>query len=718
MPSSLDEGGSSPTSVNESEAHASLPAFGEGPATSSFRPFWALLLFGLAVLPYVKAMQNDFVFDSRFLVGMDPRVQDLSRIPAIFTTEYWNVPDLPSRLYRPITTLSYAAVSALAGNTPAAQHLTNVLFHGIDVVLLYALVLALGGRAGAPPRRAQFAALVTAALAAVHPVRSEAVLDVVGRGELLAFGFGITALLGALRGGARGLALAAFAAALSVLCKESGIVIPVFGAVLLLASEGRLDRTVLGRTGGLVAGVIGALILRSFVLADIAEPTIEFGDNALAVVGLPARVWTGAVIAGKYLLLNVWPRTLSADYSYNAIPVRMSPDPATVVGFLALAILAGVWIVSVRRGPMLRVLGAGAGCLLLGLIAIDNQIVLIGTMLGERLTYLATCGFFLMCGVVAAWALESRRILALGIIVVLVGGSALRTWARVPEWKTQRTLFESATRAQPESFRVWTGLGEALIREQRLAESIPCFERSAAIHPGYGTNWSLWLSALVDLGQWDDVPGVLAGLRNARPDDRIGYYAAARLAQRTGDLDDAEREAREGRLRYPEDPLLVRAAAEISVASGRDTEGLALYQSLLESGQGTEADQLKTAFLQVKLEHWEAAEAEYAALFARRGDWYTANALAWSKRGRALELGGDPRVEPLLTEARALAQQAVDLAGENDRRFALDTQAKIEESLGNAEAALAIYRDLYTTYPDQENYRAERDRLLRAVEAR
>lgn len=669
-----------------------------------------LLLVGLALVPYVQVLQNELAFDSRFIAQSD-RVQDLSKVREIFSTEYWNVPDVPSRLYRPLTLLSIALVSATVGNTPAAQHAMNGLLHGLDVLLLFALVLVFCRRLQIPETRSWVAAGATAVLAAVHPVRSEAVIDIVGRGELLAFGFGMVALLAVLSARRWVLYLAPLAAAAAVLSKESGLIIPVFGALLLLAVDGRITRSVVVRSLSLLLGVAVAVGIREAVLHDTPIPTIEFGDNALAIEGYPARFLTGAAIAWKYLQLHLWPATLSPDYSYNSIHVRTGLDTSALLGLVAIAGSIAAWLWSLRRGPMARATGAALGCLAFGLVAIDNQFVLLGTMLGERLTYLATWGVLLAVGLVAARFWDRRRTMVLGLGFLAVGSMAVRTWVRVPEWKNQLELFQAATRAQPESFRVWAGLGEALLREGRFRESLACFERSASIHPGYANNWSLWLSALVELESWDEVPRILSGLKIVRPDDVVGYYAEARLHLRAGQLHDALAVAEAGRQRHPGYLPLTRVGAEAAEESGDDARAMELYQELVGSTSSSEADRARLAFLQQENERWVEAEANYAILYAQRGDWYNGNGLAWSKRGRALVTADSAQATSLLLDALSLTEQAIEIAPADNKRFVQDTRAKVLEALGRSSEAMEIYRELAAAHPENDAYATELERL-------
>jgi tetratricopeptide (TPR) repeat protein len=255
-------------------------------------------------------------------------------------------------------------------------------------------------------------------------------------------------------------------------------------------------------------------------------------------------------------------------------------------------------------------------------------------------------------------------------------------------------------------------LGEARLRTGRLAEAIPCFERSSAIHPGYANNWSLWLSGLTELERWDEVPRVAAGLEMLRPDDVILAYARARLHLRAGQFPEAAAVADAASLQHPGYPALVQVQAEAAEGAGDDDRAIDLYTRLLETPFADEA-RGRLAFLLLQNERWEEAERQYDHRYRSRGDWYSANALAWSKRGRALAEPEPSQRGELLREALSLTAEAARMAQPPNQRFVEDTRAKILESMGDIAGAMEIYRALAGSHPDEPQYRDELNRLGR-----
>ena len=106
-------------------------------------------------------------------------VAELHPVERYFSVPYWHGVAERSRLYRPVTVLSFALRHEVVGDDARVAHAINLLLHGLATLLAYALVRGLG----AGPRLAGVAALCFG----VHAIHSEVIAAVSGRAELLAF---------------------------------------------------------------------------------------------------------------------------------------------------------------------------------------------------------------------------------------------------------------------------------------------------------------------------------------------------------------------------------------------------------------------------------------------------------------------------------------------------------------------------------------------------
>src|SRR5690242_1953797 len=94
--------------------------------TSAKSATWqpAALAAILAALVSMVSLGGTYVYDDQWIVQRDPRVHEPGRWKEYFTTAYF--PEGVDRLYRPLTSLSYALQWHLHGDRPWAFHLVNV----------------------------------------------------------------------------------------------------------------------------------------------------------------------------------------------------------------------------------------------------------------------------------------------------------------------------------------------------------------------------------------------------------------------------------------------------------------------------------------------------------------------------------------------------------------------------------------------------------------
>lgn len=289
---------------------------------------------------------------------------------------------------------------------------------------------------------------------------------------------GIAALVAADRGKlGRGWKVVGFLAlAGAPLAKENGLAFGLgFGLWVLLFNH-KAWKMGVSSWGGAVA----AVALKWWAIGRLAPSGIGFIDNPLAFVAAGVRVLNGGVNLLRYACLWVFPRPLSADYSYDQLPVLLSwwNLPALASWTLVLVLVwGGIWWC--RRAPHFVLWAAVcSGALLM----VSNILVPTGTLFAERLLYLPGAGACMGCG----WVLANKRGLRGGIVLALwlvVAVPLARQ--RTLDWRDDSTLFASAVQVTPRSARSHYGLGRALQVAGRTEEAIEAYGRAVEIYPRY-----------------------------------------------------------------------------------------------------------------------------------------------------------------------------------------------------------------------------------------
>lgn len=145
-------------------------------------------LFALAVLAHVESLTYWFVSTDTFALVSSSRARSVGDLVETFTrpmmdgTGFTNV----ALFYRPLATLSYTIDDWLWGLDPTGYHATNLLLHGVVVVLVALLV--------AEVTRRPVTGLVAAVLFALHPLTAEVVPVVARRHDVIMLVFVLASL--------------------------------------------------------------------------------------------------------------------------------------------------------------------------------------------------------------------------------------------------------------------------------------------------------------------------------------------------------------------------------------------------------------------------------------------------------------------------------------------------------------------------------------------
>ena len=533
------------------------------PAAPRARRAWLAaipLVAAAAVLPYLNAWPGTLVFDDHLLLEKNPLAT-----PGMHAWDWFFRESIPGSVYRPLT----MATLALNGGAqaPGPYHATNVAIHLLATLAAFFLARRLLGSARD--------AAVAAVLFAVHPIHTEAVANIAGRAELLAGFFVLVALWAGLRfvdgGGALALATAIVAGLAGTLSKESAVTVCLLWVIVVLWRGRRLDRRTVLVAVGLGAACVASVAARVAVLGSLGTATVRtWADNPLAQVGALQRIATALVVLADYFGTLTLPIRLSADDSYNQIPLVESPTDLRLVSAVALVVVLGIAAFRARR----RTPAAWWGALfaLAALAVTANVLFPIGTIRGERLLYLPAFGWCLACA-----GLASRRprlgLAVVGIVAVLFAG---RTWVRNDDWHDDYRLFTATAITSPNSVRAQSNAGAVLAEHGELGAALKHYQAAVDIFPDFPLAQLGLGRVLAMIGQPAAALAALDRARTVEPTNVEAHLRAADLRLDTGDAAGAERTYREGLAVAPTNGELLVGLALADVALGRRDDAVAI----------------------------------------------------------------------------------------------------------------------------------------------
>jgi tetratricopeptide (TPR) repeat protein len=489
-----------------------------------------LVLIALTVIVYVNSLNGKFVFDDQQIVLQNPRLMNVHTLREAFAI---------GADWRQLLFLTYGLNFYFSGLDTFGYHVVNVALHVVNVVLVYAIIIA----ALRDDVRARFAAFAGAAVFSVHTLFSAAVSYIAGRSSELCGTFYFASILlffKALDSTTRRsrmlyFVFAGIAGVLSWQAKQEAITLPLFlAAVVFLRTEKKNWRWI---------AALAAVPAVTLVLVRDQIRTIYAtvgGNHSLVSAGfekvLPAatyfRTYITAVV-DYYFPRFLVPVSLSADPQIAPVDYWYSPE------FLFSVVILGalVWLSvnSYRRAPLLSL---GIAALLVSPIAAYAVIPLADVVLEHR-AYIPGLGAALIFAWAFKWIARVYPNLRWPALAAVGLAFSVMTVSRNPVYANNITLWEDAVAKSPEKPRPHFNLGQAYQDAQRLDDAVREYQRALALKPDIHAAYSNIAAIYLDQRQFDKAEEVLGRVTTLAPDFTEGFINLAVLYIRTEQPDKA-----------------------------------------------------------------------------------------------------------------------------------------------------------------------------------
>jgi Flp pilus assembly protein TadD len=535
----------------------------------------------IGCLVYLNALQNPFVYDDHRLILENTSLYRLFDVRAILLHD----------MARPFANLSFAVDYAVWGARPFGFHLTNLLLHLLNIVLLFWLARAMvmdranrgpgGAEPGPGPGLGGSALPVAAALLlAVHPMLTESVGYVSSRSEVLCATLFLAAMLCGRRflidGGVQWITLTVLLWALALGVKEVAVMLPflllAYGELLLPDSESRRRRlrAVLGPLALLAAAFVA---MRVGVLNRVEHPGDIAPDWRLGLVELD--------VMRRYVVLFILPLGQAVFHEVAPIDSLWTPRAigaiVLVVGLLALAWRAR------RANP---VLSLGLLWFLLLLLP-SSALVLLDRAepMAEHRTYLASFGLFLAAAAAAVWFSDLVNVSGRARLLTRLTGAVIIVWlaghtvVRNATWGSPVALWVEAVRQAPTHWWPRLLLGQALQEAGLPAEAAMQYRFAISRRPQEPLPYAKLAESLAQLGRFDEAGAALEQMRKRDPNSPVPFTGLGAVAMMKGDSARAVQLFQEALKR---DPLNIPARQGLArlLAAENPAEALRLCEEL------------------------------------------------------------------------------------------------------------------------------------------
>jgi tetratricopeptide (TPR) repeat protein len=665
----------------------------------------AVVLAAAVLGVFARCCNNGFVnFDDETYVARDPFVLGGFNIRnATWALTAWRAANwhpltwwslqLDAQLFREVPESLSDSDPALAvapefigpGNLTFGFHLTNILLHTANTLLLYGLLLAMTGRQGP--------SLLVAALFGLHPLHVESVAWVAERKDVLSTLFWLLTMWAYWHyvqrpGLARYLGVV-LCLGLGLLAKPMLVTLPVILFLLDFWPVGRMSlqhSAVLSgmsrRDSQIHPASIERLLLEKapLLIMSIASSavTIWVQDKGQALRGLdrfPADIRIGNALTayGKYIFKLFWPSGLAVYYPHPE--KALSLPIALVAGACLLLATALAWQWRAR----LPYAVVGWLWYLITLMPVIGLVQVGLQAMADRYTYIPYVGLFVMfiwgaCDL-ADRASIPRQVLGISSGAVVVACVFL-SWRQIAYWQDSVTLWRHALAVEPNNDLGHYNLGQALAvageRQYRdmnqlgrpreavaarlagWAEAAHEFQETRKIKNDHKeATYNLG----VILEKTGDHQGAIKMFREVlhhHPDSDEAHFSLALEMARMGFVDEAVYHYREAVRIRPDNMMARNNLAAALIQQGKLDDAAKEYAAILEQYPANQVVEHNLGSLLMQQGKYEQAVQHFQRALQLRGD----NAQAFASLGLAFSLLGRK------TDALACFQRAAAI----DRR--------------------------------------------------
>lgn len=490
-----------------------------------------LFLFFLTWQAFIPCIRNAFsnYDDYEYVLNNNHVLSGLH-----LTSVIWAFSSVTSANWHPVTMLSHIVDAQLYGRHPWGHHLTSVIIHSINTMLVFLLLQQ--------TTQAIWRSFWTAALFGVHPLRVESVAWISERKDVLSMLFFLLAAIAYAKyaagrasatpkaGRYYGVALLLFFCGL--MCKPMLVTFPF---VLLLIDFWPLERF---KREGIIflarekVPFLAITVLFSFITCftqRLAMPSVNY-------IPLSARFENMPVSYVRYLGKIFYPVGLSVFYPY---PVHW---PVLQV-ILSVALLLGISAIILLKAPHRPYVFVG-WCWFLGVLFPVIGLTQAGVQsMADRYSYIPSLGVSIAC----VWLLCEFAVNSRPAMIVLWAGAILTTATcvlltrqQISYWKTGDTLWRHAALVTKNNYVAYAIIGLDDLTHTNYDAAVTNLQRALQIQFGMETriHRALGLALLKD-GHFTDAVETLRGVVLKEPTNATNYEEFATALAATGRRNEA-----------------------------------------------------------------------------------------------------------------------------------------------------------------------------------
>jgi hypothetical protein len=533
-------------------------------------------LTAITMTSFDGALSNGFVdWDDQVYVTENYRVCN----GLTWENIVWAFSDTHTGNWHPLTWLSHMVDCQLYGLNPAGHHLTSILLHTVNVLLLFLLLQGMTG--------AFWSSVFVAMVFAIHPLRVESVAWVAERKDVLSglfFMLTLAAYSSYTRGPTAWKYLCIMAVlCLGLLCKAMLVTVPF---VLLLLDWWPFQRIsgsteMLQRPSRLIWEKVPLLSISVIFSVVAFWAQRDVGAVAPAEsLGLYNRLINATVSYISYIGKLFYPKDLAVLYPFVGSRLLRWKG---ILCFVMLGVVSVV-IIRLRKCARWAVVGwlwyLGMLVPVIGLVQVGSQVM------ADRYTYLPSIGFL----IVITWTLREvagrfrvKRVITVIAATVIMILLMFATWIQVGYWRDSVSLFVHAIDVTDDNHVMHLNLGLALEKMGEYEEAMNQYDKAMSLAP-WKASIMLNIAAVrikqnkVDeaISSYEKLLKMKAGL------DLEAYCGLGTVYLRQGKFELAEENLRQALSLDADYPIALNNLARVLHQQGKTAEAVNFWKAAIE----------------------------------------------------------------------------------------------------------------------------------------
>jgi len=466
------------------------------------------LILAIPAISFFPCLKNDFLnWDDQQYVTENKMITELSwrSIETIFDSIYMGH-------YHPLTLLSYALEYRFFKLNPFAYHLTNLILHLMNGLLVFWLMMMLKGGV--------FTSLVVSLLFGIHPLHVESVAWISERKDLLCSFFFLGSLVVYLTylktRGRRFYFLSLFLFLLSLLSKSMAVTLPLVLFLCDYLLDRKFDRKSLIEKIPFLAmafifGIIASFALRSSGMVD-SKSSLSFFKNIFIMSEVLTSYFSKLILPIKLSCLYPSIQEIGGVWLYVSL--------TTIIGFLIAGILLGRYNKTITFGTLF--------------FFITILPVLPIKIVADRYIYIPSIGIFFIAAEGFDWLYRSKLepikivkpILAI-LLIGILGTFSFLTWERCQVWRDNISLWSNVLKNYPNIPIAYNNRGEAYLRRGDYDKAIFDYDQALRINPNFYKAYNLYDnrgSAYLMKGDYERAIADYDQALRIRPNDANAYH--------------------------------------------------------------------------------------------------------------------------------------------------------------------------------------------------